>query len=323
MRKYFIALDIGGTKTSVAVFDTQGNILNDLVEVIPTPTYEGEEAIYRSALNAATHLLSKLKIKKTEIKGIGIASPGPLDTRKGVIIHAPLMGWRNFPIVERMKSEFDVPIILDNDCNLGALAEQRMGIAKGMENVIYITMSTGIGGGFVLGGNIYHGRHDGAGEVGHMIVEPEGILCPCGSRGCLELYASGTAIARTAASDMANGTSSKIRDITDGDNSKITASVVATAARNGDAYAKGLFERAGYYVGIALSNLANLLDPDRIVIGGGLSKASDLFRGPLLNVLGTRNIQKTNPEELIWFSELCDRVVLYGAYCIIRENTCL
>ena len=200
--RYFLTLDIGGTKTSGALFDTEGTIVGDRVRVAPTQTFKGEEAVYRNVRDVAERILSDCGVLRDEILGIGIGSPGPLDSRAGVIIHAPLMGWRDFPLAARMGQDFGKPVRLDNDGNLGALAEQRRGVAKGLSNVLYMTVSTGCGGGVILNGELYRGVHDGAGEVGHMSIDPEGLPCPCGSRGCFELYASGTALLRRMREDM-------------------------------------------------------------------------------------------------------------------------
>ena len=171
------------------------------VYTAPSQTFKGEEAVYQNTKNVLKTVLDHFSLSTKDVRGIGVGSPGPLDSKRGVIIHAPLMGWKNFPIVERLKNDFYTDVLLDNDGNLGAFAEQRCGVAKGLQNVAYMTVSTGCGGGLVIGGKIYRGKHDGAGEVGHVSIDKNGLPCPCGSRGCFELYASGTAMNRIMKED--------------------------------------------------------------------------------------------------------------------------
>ena len=144
MSKYYLSLDIGGTKTSASVFDENGNIVNNYVLKRKSETFKGEEAVYQNTKNVLEEILSELKIKKEDVIAMGVGSPGPLDTKKGIIIHAPLMGWENFPIVERLKKDFELPVYLDNDANLGALAEVRCGEGKGCKNLIYMKSHTHI-----------------------------------------------------------------------------------------------------------------------------------------------------------------------------------
>lgn len=205
MEKYYLALDIGGTKTSAALFTKEGRIYRDYVLTMKSETFKGEEAVYQNTKRVLGKLLAETGTAKDAVEGIGVGSPGPLDTRRGLILHAPLMGWRNFPIVERLKEDFRKPVLLDNDGNLGGLAEVRSGVGRGAGHLIYMTVSTGCGGGIIIDGDIYRGHRDGAGELGHMSLFPEGRPCPCGSKGCFELYASGTALNRRMREDMERG----------------------------------------------------------------------------------------------------------------------
>jgi glucokinase len=256
-----------------------------------------------------------------QLKGIGVGSPGPLNSKTGVIIHAPLMGWKNFPIVQRLEGDFHIPVCLDNDGNLGALAEQRCGVAKGLDNVLYMTVSTGCGGGFVLDRRIYHGHRDGAAEVGHMSIDPAGLPCPCGSRGCFELYASGTAMNRIMREDMAKGVTSRVFELACGDSERINGKVLDQAASEGDEYALALLRNEGRFLGRGIANLFNLLDPDMLVLGGGVTKSRAYFHDELMHTLKAYCIQAIT-EDSIRYSVMNDRVVLYGAFYLIRERTC-
>ncbi len=319
MSKYYLSLDIGGTKTSASVFDENGNIVNNYVLKRKSETFKGEEAVYQNTKNVLEEILSELKIKKEDVIAMGVGSPGPLDTKKGIIIHAPLMGWENFPIVERLKKDFELPVYLDNDANLGALAEVRCGEGKGCKNLIYMTVSTGCGGGIIINNDIYRGSHDGAGEVGHMSVLPDGIDCPCGSKGCFELYASGTAINERMKADMLAGKKSLAFELAGHDPEKIDGSLLLKAASQNDEYALEAYRLEGYYLGLGIANLFNILDPEAIVLGGGVTKAKDYFHESCIKTLKKRCVHKVN-DDMLRYSKLNDLVVLYGAYYLCKDR---
>lgn len=319
MSKYYLSLDIGGTKTSASVFDENGNIVNNYVLKRKSETFKGEEAVYQNTKNVLEEILSELKIKKEDVIAMGVGSPGPLDTKKGIIIHAPLMGWENFPIVERLKEDFELPVYLDNDANLGALAEVRCGEGKGCKNLIYMTVSTGCGGGIIINNDIYRGSHDGAGEVGHMSVLLDGIDCPCGSKGCFELYASGTAINERMKADMLAGKKSLAFELAGHDPEKIDGSLLLKAASQNDEYALEAYRLEGYYLGIGIANLFNILDPEAIVLGGGVTKAKDYFHESCIKTLKKRCVHKVN-DDMLRYSKLNDLVVLYGAYYLCKDR---
>lgn len=318
MSKYFLIMDIGGTKTTGALFTEDGQIVDDYAYTAKSQTFKGEEAVYQNTKAVLYKVIEHFQVSMDDILGIGVGSPGPLDTKNGVIVHAPLMGWKNFPIVERLKEDFNKPVVLDNDGNLGALAEQRCGLGKGYDNVMYMTVSTGCGGGMIINGQIYHGRNDGAGEVGHMSIDPEGRLCPCGAQGCFELYASGTAINQQIHDDMRAGFKSLAFEMAEYDEEKLDGKVLNAAAENGDAYALEIYRKEGYYLGVGLANLFNLFDPDVFVLGGGVTKARKYFHDEMMKTFKERCIQNVS-EDQIRYSVMNDRVVLYGAYYLIRE----
>ncbi|MDR0662608.1 MAG: ROK family protein [Spirochaetaceae bacterium] len=314
-----LALDIGGTKTSAALFTTEGRIVDDYVKTIPTPANEGEEAVYQSIKKLLTHIFEHFGIRREALLGIGVGSPGPLDRTNGIIIHAPLMGWRDFPIAKRLNADFGLPVSIDNDANLGALAEQRCGAVQGLRNVLYLTVSTGCGCGIMIDGKIYHGKNDGAGEVGHLSIDPEGPECPCGGRGCFELYASGTALTAAMRTDMASGKSSLAFEAAGYRPEALSGALLHEAAEKGDAYALELYRREGYYLGIGIANLFNIFDAEALVLGGGVTKAKRFFCDTLIETAQKRCIQKLERNQ-IRYSELNDRVVLHGAFFLIKEQ---
>jgi glucokinase len=315
---YYLALDIGGTKISAAIFTYSGEIAGDLVLTVKTETFRGEEAVYQNIRNLLKDLILRQGLTSGEILGIGVGSPGPLDTKRGLIIHAPLMKWRNFPVMDRLAADFNLPVCLDNDGNLGALAEQRCGAARDLRNIIYMTVSTGCGSGIMINGELYRGAHDGAGEVGHMSIDPDGLQCPCGSRGCFELYASGTALLNTMRNDMAAGKRSSVFTLADNDGAKLSGRHLDEAAALGDEYALALYRKEGYYLGAGLANLFNLFDPQAIVLGGGITKGRRFFHQTMMDTLKERCEQPVH-DDSVRYSEMNDRVILYGAFFLIRE----
>lgn len=315
---YYLIIDIGGTKTSTALFTEDGAIVDDYVYTRASKTYSGEDAVYENSKDAIVHIIDRFDVSMDDVLGIGVGCPGPLDTKRGIIINAPLMRWKNFPLADRLRSDFHKPVALDNDCNLGALAEQRRGLAKGLENVIYVTVSTGIGCGIVLNGEIYHGKSDSAGELGHMSIVENGKPCPCGNNGCLELYCSGTAIKQRLTEDYKRGVKALVFDMANGDESKLEGGLLAQAAAQGDRYSIELYNKVGWTLGYALTNVFNLFDPNMVVIGGGVSKSHLYFHNELLSTLKRRSIIKVQDDQIV-YSQMCDRVVLYGAYHLIKE----
>lgn len=319
MKNYYITLDIGGTKTSGAIFSRDGKILEDYVYVTPSKTFDGEEAVYQNTKSVADHLIRHFRIGMDEVEGMGVGCPGPLDRKTGVILHAPMMRWKNFPLVERLKEDFQVPVYLDNDGNLGALAEQRCGVAKGEGSVFYMTVSTGCGGGFVKDGEIYHGAKDAALEIGHMCVEMEGRKCPCGARGCFELYASGTALNKEANNQVFRHKDSLLYGVSSEKTGGITGKDILEAARKEDAFAMGLYRKEGEYLGVGVGNILRLFDPSVVVLGGGVTKAKEFFHTSLIDTLKDRGFVHLK-EDRIRYSKLNDKVVLYGAYYLAKEG---
>lgn len=285
MDEWVISVDLGGTLLRVALFDRQGEIQARHVE--PTLAEEGPESVLTRLIAAVRRLGEEAGWDR--IQAVGISSPGPLDPRQGMIHWSPnLPGWHQVPLVERVQAAVDRPAFMGNDANLAALAEQRRGAGKGQSDLVYLTISTGIGGGVISHGRLLLGRGGLAGEVGHMTLEANGPRCNCGNIGCLEALASGTAIARQARELVALGAQTRIAELAGGDLERIDARLVHRAAVEGDVIAVDLFRKAGMYVGIGLVNLMYLFNPALFVIGGGVAKAGDLLFVPMHATLRAR-----------------------------------
>lgn len=279
MTDYFIGIDLGGTKISAALLDEQARILAR--DYRPTLATEGREAVMARLEEAARAVMANLHPPE-QVTAIGIGAPGPLDTRAGVLTAPPnLPGWRNVPLKAILEGRLGIPAYLENDANAAALAEYHFGAGRGTRNMIYVTVSTGIGGGLILNGALYGGSDGAAGEVGHVTILPNGPLCGCGNRGHLEALSSGTAIAREGRELLQKGVPSLIAKLTGGDLNAVSAKIVAQAAERGDSEAQRIIAQAMEYLGIGMANLANIFNPDAIVIGGGLTKMGERLFAPV------------------------------------------
>jgi glucokinase len=264
-RRSFVGVDVGGTKVAAGLVNGDGEI-SAQVRVAMVADSSPRRGL-DSVLSAITHVIPH---GAQDIAGIGICAPGPLDPQTGVILNPPnLPCWRNFPLAAAVRKQYSVPVKVDNDANAAALAEARWGAGRGYRNVFYATIGTGIGTGIVFDGEIYHGRTGSAGEGGHVSIDHHGPICNCGKPGCIEVLASGTAIAQCARREIEAGTKSSMVEMVHEDVSAITGMTVGKAADLGDCVAKKIIAEAVDSLALWLSNIVDLLDPDVIVIGGG------------------------------------------------------
>lgn len=271
-KQYVIGVDLGGTKIYTALAAEDGQVLAEVK--IPTEAGKGLSHVVERIVESVEQV-QRAAPPKT-VRALALGAPGPLDTVKGIIHLAPNLQWQNVPIKQILEERLSLPVLLDNDANLAALGEHVFGAGRGEENMVYITVSTGVGGGLVLGGRLYRGSTDGAGEIGHMTVSPGGSLCSCGNRGCLEAVASGTAIAREARELVDRGGGRRILAEAGGDPGLITAAVVAKAAAAGDPEAASIVREAVRFLGIGIANILNLLNPSLVVLGGGVMETGEL-----------------------------------------------
>ena len=282
-----LGIDLGGTKILTAVTNSQGKMLSRDHSITPAP--KGYEAVIQSILESVHRALEQANVAISELAAVGIGAPGLSNPETGILFTSPnLPGWQNVPLRDIMQERLGKKTFFINDANAAALGEFYFGAAQGARNFIYITLSTGIGGGIVIGGKIYSGAIGTAGEVGHMTIDDDGPICNCGNRGCWETLASGTALAREARHRIKEGVRTSILEYVEGDVEKVTAQVIHSAAKQGDSLAKGLIARTGYYVGVGLANLINIFNPELIVIGGGLSNIGDMLLKPAFKVAGER-----------------------------------
>jgi len=278
MPPYLIAVDLGGTQIRTALCDPQGQILRRIAR--PTLAAEGPEAVIGHLEEAIAAAMTGTPAD--QIAGIGIGAPGPLNPVSGIILEAPnLPGWRNVPLRNIISSRFELPTFLGNDANLAALAEYTFGAGRGRADMIYLTISTGVGSGIIADGKLLVGAYGLGAEAGHIIVDPGGPQCGCGHFGCLEAFASGTAIARYVQNRIKAGKKTRITKMIGDDLNKVDARVVSEAARLGDKLAIQAFQRAGKYLGIGIASLLRLFNPTTIVLGGSVTKAGALLLDPM------------------------------------------
>jgi len=267
--KGVLGVDIGGTKIAVGIVDRSGKILAQ--GRTPMVANGTPEVALDAVVSAIDSMLSPSAV---DIEGIGICAPGPLDPKSGIVLNPPnLPCWRNFPLAEKMRAKYSVPVKVDNDANAAALAETLWGAAQSFRYVFYATIGTGIGTGIVFDGAIYHGKTGSAGEGGHVSIDYRGPVCLCGKRGCIEILAAGPAIgARARAKVAAEPSRGKtILDLVKGDISSITSQHVGKAFESGDPLAREVLEETVHLLTIWLGNIVDLLDPDVIVVGGGVA----------------------------------------------------
>lgn len=318
MDSYIVGIDIGGTKLATVVADGNGNILQKVRK--PTESEKGPQHAVRLLLEMVNEAIQLAGLKREDISGIGVSCGGPLDTKTGVVYSPPnLPGWDALPLKDFIEGEFHIPTIIENDANAGALAEWRFGGGRGYNYVLYMTMSTGIGGGIVANGQVYHGANDSAGEVGHQILLPNGPLCGCGKRGCLEALCSGPAIARRAQAAIRERPQTQLLALADGQIDRVRSEHVLEAARNGDALALSLINETAYYMGWGIANLVNILNPEIVLIGTIAVAAGDLLLDPIRRTVTEMAMQRPAEVVKIMPSELGDSVGDLAAIALVMN----
>lgn len=279
---YFVGVDVGGTKVAAGLVDSTGEITHQTRTPMVAADADAGLAAVTSAIDsvrAATVLNPELQ---GLISGIGICAPGPLNPRTGVVINPPnLPGWRNFPLADLISKAYRLPVRVDNDGNAAALAEALWGAGRGYRNVFCATIGTGIGTGIVFDGRIYHGRTGAAAEGGHTSIDYRGPRCGCGKLGCIEVLASGPAIARRACEKIAAGRRSTILQQATGHLDRITGEMVGRAYAAGDLLAKEVLQETAMFLTVWLGNIVDLLEPDVMIIGGGAASMLQSFFGEI------------------------------------------
>lgn len=307
-----LALDFGGTKVMGGIVDSSGKILYK--RTAATDISGGPEGFLLWLASFGREIIAESKAGGKTIGSIGITVPGLADSGKGTMVYGPHTGWRDVPFGAVIGEEFRLPVRVQNDVNACALAEMRFGCARGIGDFIWITVSTGIGGGIVVNGSLYEGSSGIAGEFGHLSVADDGPKCDCGSYGCVEALASGTAVARRARELQETGAA-----FVDLKPSEISAEIVAKAAFDGDAAALAIYEDAGFYLGKAISFAINILNPAMVIIGGGVARSASLFMPALRAAMEPRVISRANKRVPVAVTALGYEAGLMGAAAIALD----
>lgn len=283
-----IGIDVGGTNVKIALVDKSGKIIYS--NSVPTYAKMGYEYTVNNIKQAIKDLMKETNTTAKDIDGIGFDFPGQVDYKTGVVKLAPnIPGWVNVPIAQMIEEEFHIPTRIDNDVRCAALGEMKFGAGKGCENFVCITVGTGIGSGLVVNGQLVRGASNAAGEIGHIKLQmKDGLICGCGDTGCLEAYASGPSIVAMAQDYIKGGKSTKFREMAAAEGGEITPYMVAKAAEAGDPVAKRIFAIVGEYIGIGLTSVINLLNPEKVIIGGGVAEAGDLLLDPIRKTIKER-----------------------------------
>jgi glucokinase len=320
--RFELGIDIGGTNLVV------GSVAEDGSAVVatasePTHSEAGATDVVDRLVALAERAIATTKREApgAEILGVGVGAPGPLDTKRGIVLLTPNLGWVNMPLRQLIHDRLGLPAALDNDANCAVLGEWWVGAARGARHAIGITIGTGIGGGLIVDGRLYHGASDVAGEIGHTTIDTEGRRCKCGNYGCLEAYASGPNIALRAVEEMEAGAESRLRALVGGDLSKITAQTVYQAAADGDELALEVVNDTAKFLGVGIGNLLNVFNPEVVVVCGGVTLAGDHLFEPLRREVARRAFKPAVNACRIVPGELAGTAGVYGAAKIFLDQT--
>lgn len=271
---HYIGIDLGGTNIAVGLVNEEGRI----IAKTETPTLASRpyQELIKDMAACAKKVMEEAKITEDELHSIGVGIPGVAD-KDGMVIFCTNLGWRNVPLRAELQQYINKPVYMDNDATVAGWAEYQAGVSRGTDSSVFMTLGTGLGGGIVMNGKIWAGAHGAGSELGHLVIEVDGVPCTCGKRGCAERYCSATAIIRMAREACADAPNCLIMRAVEGDMDKINAKVVFDAAKEGDSVAMQVFNRFVKYLAIAINNVISFIDPDMIILGGGVSRAGDFL----------------------------------------------
>lgn len=317
MKKYRIGVDIGGTNIKIALVDFDGKIAYS--NTTPTRAEMGYEAGVNNIKQAIKDIMNESATDSKSIEAIGFGLPGQIDYKEGVVKNLPnIPGWVNVPLAKIIEDEFKIPTKLDNDVRCAALGELNFGAGKGCDNLICITIGTGIGSGIILNGKLIRGASNAAGEIGHIKMSMnEGPLCGCGDYGCFEAYASGPAIVTMAKEYISGGKSAKYKEMAQ--DGAITPYFVAQAALAGDAVSIQIFKQMGKIIGVGLSSVINLLNPEKVIIGGGVADAGEILLEPIRQTIKDRAMPIQANTVKIVPAQLANTAGVIGASLLVNS----
>jgi glucokinase len=312
--RHIVGIDLGGTNIVTGVVAEDGSAIHS-VQSVPTGAEEGPDAVVERIISTARASITEARalIPRIELIAAGIGSPGPLNRRSGMVLLTPNLGWVNMPLRQRLQDGLGLRTALDNDANCAVLGEWWQGAARGTRVTVGLTIGTGIGGGIIIGGRLFHGATDIAGEIGHMTIDAHGRRCKCGNYGCIEAYASGPNIALRAVEAIQSGGQSALPSYVEGELTRITAQTVYEAAHAGDELALEVVRDTAKYLGAAVASLINIFNPEAIVIVGGVTRAGESLFEPLRREVARRAFKPAVQVCRIVPGELAGVAGVYGA----------
>ncbi|MFO7900178.1 MAG: ROK family glucokinase [Planctomycetota bacterium] len=310
MKSRAVGIDLGGTNIKGGLVERDGTVLAK--KSVRTEAAGGADHVIGRIAGLVDDVIAEGGAAKTDVVGVCVGSPGPLDGETGVIYEAPNLGWYDVPLGEKLAPRVGLPVWIENDANVAAFGEAWVGAGRGLECVILLTLGTGIGGGIVLGGRLWRGVHGTGAELGHMTIDYDGVRCNCGSRGCIEAYASAPAVVRRMREAIDAGGESALRPAFDM-GEEVEAKQVYEAAADGDALAREVMEQTGRFLGIAVASYVNIFDPNCVVLHGGMVNAGDMLLEPLVEEMNARSFESCRRGLRVLPSALKGEAGLVGA----------
>ena len=316
---FAVGVDLGAANLRAVVIDLEAKIIAKIAK--KTKADEGKERILKRIIEIIHQVIDTSGVEREKIKGIGVGISGIIDHQKGICLFCPnIKGWENVPVKGLLKEKFGMEVSIDDSSRMAALAEHWCGLARKVENFIFVNVGFGMGSGIFTNGQLYRGSRGAAGELGHITIDENGPRCQCGNRGCLETLVCGPAIIRRARERLEEGVVSLVGKMVDGDFAKITPELIAQAARKGDKLAFNIMEKTGQYLGTGIANAVNLFNPELVIIGAGISRAGDLFLDTVKRIVKARALHTASTSVDIKLSELGDTTAAQGTAILVLKN---
>jgi len=316
---FAVGVELGAANLRAVVIDLEAKIVTRIAK--KTKADEGKEKVFKRIIEIIHQVIDASGLEKEKIKGIGVGISGIVDHQKGICLFCPnIKGWENVPVKRLLEEKFGIEVSVDDSSRMAALAEHWCGLARKVENFIFVNVGVGIGSGIFANGQLYRGSRGTAGELGHTTIDENGPRCQCGNRGCLETLVSGPAIVRRTRERLEEGVVSLVGKMSGGDFAKITPELVAQAARKGDKLAFNIMEKTGQYLGIGIANAVNLFNPELVIIGAGISQAGDLFLDTVKRTVKARALHTASTSVDIKLSELGDTTAAQGTAILVLKD---
>ena len=319
-RNHLVGVDLGGTKILAGVFDTKLQTLG--TTKLSTKPQRGSEAVIERIARCVLDAIDECDLTAKQIRAVGIGAPGAVDPEQGEVVFAPNLEWKDVPLVKELEKRLDVPVFLENDCKACMLGVYEQELKSKPRHVLGIFIGTGIGGAMIINGELYAGSSHTAGELGHMVIDVNGPKCSCGNKGCFEVFASRLALFRAIQAAVKNGEKSVLTEMLGDDLKDLRSGDIRKAIRRGDKVVEKIVEEAAEYIGIAIGNLVNILNPQVVVLGGGVMEAlSDEMMPAVVKSAKSQVLTGTLRNVDIIASKLGDNAGITGAAVLAREKT--